>query len=305
MSKVKKEISPSSKKSRLKSFTNRSVMNKANSSKSLVNNPIVIDGEKNWIFNSESELYKHFKAAISLLEKEYNDIRESGDFTDKESELMHELLELTLEEPDQIWMDNEVTEEFPIYHFHRMFENKDYRIYYVASTYLYKEDPTFIFIHFPTKSLDLSDHFRRGQIVFDRTLAEFEPALIEGDGLTEGDPLSYGLFSAMLKVRSEKDIPMDKFKDFAKLREETIESPDEIWRSSDFQGNRLVTFIKEYQENSDYTGLHYVVITQEDGQSSTVHSLLFSFPTIDETLIERYRNGENLQAEEVVQENSH
>ncbi|NQZ19758.1 MAG: peptidase, partial [Bdellovibrionales bacterium] len=35
------------------------------------------------------------------------------------------------------------------------------------------------------------------------------------------------------------------------------------------------------------------------------HALLFSFPTSDETLVDRYRHGENLQADEVIQESSH
>jgi hypothetical protein len=272
-----------------------------------LNNPanIIIDGEKNWIFSSEDELYQHFASPIQALEDEYKEFRTKDDFSDSDAALMHELLELTLDEPDQIWMDNETSKDFPIYHFHRMFESNEHTIYYIASTYLFDEDPTFIFLHFPTRTMDLADQFRRGQIVFDRTMAEFEPALIEGDGLTEGDSLSLGLFSAMLKVRSEKDIPMEEFKEFAVLREETIEGPDEIWRNSDFQGNRLVTFIKEFSDHEKYPDLHYVVVTQEDGQASTIHSLLFSFPTTDETLLERYRNGENLHAEEVVQESSH
>ncbi|MEY4615960.1 MAG: hypothetical protein RJB66_920 [Pseudomonadota bacterium] len=266
---------------------------------------IVIDEEKNWVFDSEESLFEHFRPSIDHLEKEYKSLRKKSDFSDSDSALMRDLLELTLEEPDQIWLDNSVSKQYPIYHFHRMFEAEDHTVYYIASTYLQDEDPTFIFLHFPTRSMELSDHFRRGQIVFDRSMTEFEPALIEGDGLTEGDGLSLGLFSAMLKVRSEKDIPLEKFRDFAELREETIESPDEIWRSSDFQGNRLVTFIKEFNDFQGYPDVHYVVVTQEDGQVATVHSLLFSFPTTDESLLERYRNGENLQAEEVVQESSH
>lgn len=278
---------------------------KKNSSKSPTSDKIVIDQDKQWIFDSEEDLYKHFNAPIQSLEQEYRSLRTKDDFSDSDAVLMKDLLDLTLEEPDQIWMDNEISKEFPVYHFHRMFESEQARVYYVASTYLYDEDPTFIFLHFPTRSFELSDHFRRGQIVFDRTMAEFEPALIEGDGLTEGDSLSLGLFSAMLKVRSEKDIPLEKFRDFAELREDTIENPDEIWRNSDFQGNRLVTFIKEFSDIEGYADLFYVVVTQEDGQVSTVHSLLFSFPTTDESLLERYRNGENLQAEEVIQESSH
>jgi hypothetical protein len=45
-------------------------------------------------------------------------------------------------------------------------------------------------------------------------------------------------------------------------------------------------------------------VTIEDTPSSS-HALLFSFPTTDENLIGRYRHGENMQAEEVVQEASH
>jgi len=44
--------------------------------------------------------------------------------------------------------------------------------------------------------------------------------------------------------------------------------------------------------------LSYVVVTQED-DNSNVHALLFSFPTTDKTLVDRYRQGEYLQPEEV------
>ncbi|MGZ3795811.1 MAG: PBECR2 nuclease fold domain-containing protein, partial [Pseudobdellovibrionaceae bacterium] len=112
-----------------------------------------------------------------------------------------------------------------------------------------------------------------------------------------------GLYIAMMKVRGEKDIPQELFQDFADLREETIESADEIWRKNDLEGNVLVTFIKEYPDH-ETKDLIYIVVTQEDA-TTNVHSLLFSFPTTDSTLADRYRQGENLQAEEVTQESSH
>lgn len=280
-------------------------LTKKNPTRPASSSTIVVDADKNWVFASEEKLLNHFKPSIDILEAEFTESKRDDDFSEDDAIEMHELLELTLEEPDQIWMDTEVSKDYPIYHFHRMFQSDDETVYYVASTYLFDEDPTFIFLHFPTRSMERADLFRRGQIVFDRTMSEFEPALIEGDGLTEGDSLSLGLFSAMLKVRSEKDIPMEKFRDFAAIREETIASPDEIWRNTDVQGHRLVTFIKEFPDHQSYPDLHYVVVTQEDGQASTVHSLLFSFPTVDQSLLDRYRNGENLHAEEVVQESSH
>lgn len=122
--------------------------------------------------------------------------------------------------------------------------------------------------------------------------------------MLEGDPLAVGLYKAMMKVRTEKDIPQEKFQDFADLREDTIESADEIWRKTDTEGHVLVSFIKEYPDHEEVKDLVYVAVTQED-EETNVHSLLFSFPTNDEALVDRYRQGENLQAEEVSQESSH
>jgi phage-Barnase-EndoU-ColicinE5/D-RelE like nuclease2 len=121
--------------------------------------------------------------------------------------------------------------------------------------------------------------------------------------LTEGDALAVGLYKAMLSLRSPNDIKEEKFHDHEELREDTIEEPDEIWRSTDLSGNALVTFVKQFDEG-DSDGIWYVAVTVEDEASSS-HALLFSFPTTDENLIDRYRHGENLQAEEVTQEASH
>ena len=134
---------------------------------------------------------------------------------------------------------------------------------------------------------------------------------VEGDALSEGDDLAVGLYRAMLTLRSEKDLEEGVFKDYEALREVTIEEPDEIWRSVDLSGNILVTFIKDFGGEdlstdlpSELPEVRYIVVTIEDTPSSS-HALLFSFPTTDINLVDRYRHGENLQAEEVVQEGSH
>ena len=107
----------------------------------------------------------------------------------------------------------------------------------------------------------------------------------------------------MLKVRGDKDIVTDKFQDFKECRESTIDSPDEIWRKVDSTGHILVTFIKEFNDMG-VEDLHYIVITEEDTEAQ-VNSLLFSFPTNDTSLVDRYRQGENLEADEVATESSH
>ena len=107
----------------------------------------------------------------------------------------------------------------------------------------------------------------------------------------------------MLTVRSERDVEEAKFRESEEMRETTIEEADEIWRTNDLSGNILVSFIKDFSD--EVAGeLWYIVVTIEDTPSSS-HALLFSFPTRDRNLVDRYRHGENLQAEEVTQEASH
>lgn len=267
---------------------------------------IVIDEANGLIFENEADLFGYFEENIQALEDEYQAVRSEEDFNDEEQLNLQDYLESTLDEPDEIWQDTQTFPDLAIHHFVRSFEVGEQVFHYVAVAYVTADDsyPSFVFIHFPTKDLRMLQNYQRGDLVYDKKYEYVQDGAIDGDALGEGDPLSMGLYIAMMKVRGEKDITQDKFRDFADLREDTIESADEIWRKNDLEGNVLVTFIKEYPDHETVKDLTYIVITQED-DTSNVHSLLFSFPTNDNTLVDRYRQGENLQAEEVVQESSH
>lgn len=262
---------------------------------------IVIDESAGLIFETEAELSAYFEESIAALESEYQALRTAEDFSDDEQVKLEEFLELTLDEPDEIWRDEKTFKEYPLHIFVKDCEG----FFYVVITYLSQdeEEPTFVLSHFPTRDAALVENYERGELLYDRRYESVQPAAVDGDALGEGDPLAVGLFLSMAKLRGEKDIPEKDFQKFANLREETIENPDEIWRKTDLEGQMLVCFIREFpdQEPKD---LYYVVLTLED-EENNVHALLFSFPTTDINLVDRYRQGENLQAEEVVQENSH
>jgi len=264
---------------------------------------IVIDKEAGLVFKTEKELFAYFQTQIDQLEAEYEKYHQPDDIEESTAGDLEQHLDLTLEQPDEIWHDAKTFKEFPIFHFIRSIE--ELSAYHVAITYVSTEDePTFIFLHFLTKDLKMIEKYRRGDLIYDRSFDEVEFGSIEGDSLSDGDPLSIGLFIAMLKVRSESDIPYEKFKEIGtEYREDTIQAADEIWKSQDMHGGVIVTFIKEFPDY-DTKSLFYIAVTLED-PSSQVHTLLFSFPTNDESLVDRYRQGENLQAEEVVQESSH
>jgi hypothetical protein len=286
--------------------TKSKAQTKAKTRKTAEKEYILVDEKAGLIFESEKDLFGYFESHIAQLEDEYASLRAPEDFSDDEQIALEHYLENTLDEPDEVWMDDTTFGDIVVYHFLKTVEESDVTFKYIACAYVSTENefPTFVFIHFPTKDSRIWQNYQRGELVYDRTYEEVSGGAIEGDALLEGDALAMGLYQAMIKVRGDKDIPQEKFQEFSALREETIEGADEIWRKNDLDGNVLVSFIKDFPDHETVHDLSYVVVTLEE-QDSSMHSLLFSFPTTDKTLVDRYRQGENLQAEEVSQENSH
>jgi hypothetical protein len=266
---------------------------------------IVVDEKAGLIFENEQDLYGYFETMIKKFQDEYQSYRTPDDFTDEDQMSRENYLESTLDDPDEVWMDTSASEDYAVYYFIREFEEGATAFKYIAIGYMAEDEeyPTFVFMHFPTRDSHVWHQYQKQEMVYDRGYAEASEGAIEGDAMLEGDPLAVGLYQAMMKVRTDRDIPQDKFQEFAELREETIETADEIWRKTDTEGHVLVSFIKEFPDH-ETMDLIYVAVTQED-EETNVHSLLFSFPTNDEALVDRYRQGENLQAEEVSQESSH
>lgn len=268
---------------------------------------IIIDKENDLIFSCEEEVLKHFASPIKQLEEEFLKMRTKEDYSDDESMGMEDELEDLLHSPDEVWEDSESVEGVVIYNFIKAFEDTENEdiFFYVALAYLAEDVPTFVFLHFPTRFDALCEHYRRGDIVYDKSREEMGYGGIEGDALSEGDELALGLYKAMLIVRNTSDIDESLFQNYAELREETIEEADEIWRNTSMGGYTLVTFIKDLSRAEEGAeALYYLAVTLED-EGTNSHALLFSFPTNDENLVDRYRHGDNLQAEEVTQESSH
>lgn len=273
-------------------------MSMSRSSRKKTFDPIVIDEAEGLVFESEQDLYSHFESEIQVLEREFFDLRAKADINEFEFKRYDTHLDKLLDDPDEVWEDRDTLTGRRLFIYVRRFD-KD--VHHVAACYLTESTPSFVYLHFPTRDEHLVERYRRGQLVFQRSQADMPLGSIDGDALHEGDELATGLFKAMLLLRGEKDIPEEEFHIYADCREPTLEEADEIWRSSDSLGNVLVSFIKEFGDEDEFS---YVVVTVEDAPSGS-HALLFSFPTRDKGLVDRYRHGENLQAEEVVQESSH
>ncbi len=131
---------------------------------------------------------------------------------------------------------------------------------------------------------------------------------LSGDGVSEGDELALGLYKAMMVLRMKTDIPEKDFQKYRTFRDETLEEADEVWRvdDSEFIGScyDIFYFLKEYTSSDLDDPFYYIVATAED-PSSNSHSILFSFPTKDHKLTERYQRGELFESEGFTQEESH
>src|SRR5690606_36052303 len=91
----KKKISPKVKKRKKKPPRQRA------SSES----KIVIHPGKEFSFESEDELFKHFKADVDIFEKEFLKLPKADDYSDEEAEKFFHYLDLVLDDPDEIWED--------------------------------------------------------------------------------------------------------------------------------------------------------------------------------------------------------
>ena len=260
---------------------------------------IVIDPDNDLIFDNEEELFDHFKTQIKDIENFYFKAQKKfpNDIKIEDFDKYEKNLSLCLQNPDEVWFTDELTNIETAIFFKKIQDD----LYHVAVCYLYYDEPSFIFMHFPTQHLGLTEEFQMGEMIFDLATKDVYPGAIDGDALSEGDTLAVGHYKAMLVVRNDSDIPADDFQNYSPLREDSIELADEIWRTSDSYGQNIVTFIKHHP---DPENIYYVVVTLEDSDSDS-NILLFSFPTNDEALVDRYRQGETLQADEIIQENSH
>ncbi|NUM57280.1 MAG: peptidase [Bdellovibrionaceae bacterium] len=265
----------------------------------------IIDEARQLVFDSEDKVFAFFEEPIQRIEDIYLRNKKKDDFNDSEQLEMEKYLDQTLSEPDEIWLLKEFFDKAPVHVFIKNFLVNNVVFDYVVIAFLSSKEksPTFVLSHFPTKYKETVDLFRVEDLIFNQDMEVKYYVGLDGDALSEDDEFSFGLANSMLKLRGEKDIPIKEFKNFVDLREDTIESPDEIWRKTDHDGNVLVTFIKEFPD-AVMDANFYIAVTLEE-ENSEVHTLLFSFPTNDESLVDRYRQGENLQAEDVTQESAH
>src|SRR5690606_7335998 len=97
-------------------------------------------------------------------------------------------LSTLLEDPDEVWEDTETIDGVTLTNYLREFDtgNQDDPLFHVAIVYLTKDMPSFVYLHFPTRDIDLVRRYQRGELIYDQLIKNAPMGAIEGDALLEG-----------------------------------------------------------------------------------------------------------------------
>jgi hypothetical protein len=245
---------------------------------------VLVDRHNELMFCSDACVAEYFQTVVDEIEVELEKHRKSDDIPVTEFDKFENYLNLVLNEADEVWQVESKDDEPPVFYFIGEFLHEDEPLYYIAATYVSEEEPVFVYTHFPTRDPQLVARYRRGQLVYEAN----EELVSSVESLSEEHP-AYALLEEMLENRSEADIETDEFASYEHLKASTCEHPEEIWRRIDSLGNTVLTYISHHQLGEET--LAYVVIAFEDeiGEPAPV---AFSFPTVDQQLLNRFRKDE-------------
>lgn len=251
---------------------------------------VYVEESANRYFCSEKCIRAYYDPMAEHYRKEMLAIRDPHDISESEFAEYESYAPLCLSNPDEVWEDTTEFGEVISYHI-AAFTNEGGKFTYVVACFCLEDEPTYILTSFPTRDKKLVEEFRRGEkLEFaegDQEVPEPEvsPVLADDFLARQGNAIE----EEMLRHRSAEDVPSSEFEDFVHLVDQTIENPDEVWELQDEGDNPLLTLISQHEEH-----LYYVVICAIDASQEQQENwrVIYSFPTRDQSLVQRYRRGQ-------------
>ena len=287
----------------------------ANCRKSLENieNILFVEKEVGRCFCAEECIREYFQPTIDFMREELVKLRSDADINDDDASRYAHYQALTLEDPDEVWIDETETGERH-FTFIAHYRNGDDRMTYVVVTLAIEATPSFVFLGFATRNEDLVDEYRRGVDLRigepAQEAAEPQPTMepSQASATTEQQPKAENPSERLHESEPERlygemrqpgDIAREDFGKYEQFIEASIDEPDEIWRFVDDLGNEWLSFIARFtgeQLAEDADDFSIVVVCEPgydpEKQTKTL-DLVFAFPTIDPGLVQHFRKGVN------------
>ena len=250
---------------------------------------VYVEESANRYFCSEKCIRSYYDPMAEYYRKQMLEVRDPHDVSEGDFAEYESYAPLCLSNPDEIWAD---TTEFgeTIYFYLANFTNEGGKFTYIVACFCLEDEPTYILLSFPTRDKKLAEEFRRGEKLEikeedeETTEPEVSPVLAEDFLARQGNAIE----EEMLRHRDPTDVPQSEFEEHIHLVDQTIENPDEVWELQDEGDNPILTLISQHEEN-----LHYVVIcTFDNSEGQESWRVIYSFPTRDPALVQRYRRGQ-------------
>ncbi len=256
---------------------------------------LFVEEEIGRIFCSETCIAAFFTPEIERLEKEYYRRLSSTDLSGPERENLAHLRWITLQEPDEIWQEKTPTGDYR-FTLISEFQPGNKRIWCVCICLFLRNEPSFLYLAFPTRNAAMLHHYRKGDQV---QLKQQNPtlpshSLSSSDGLADHWTEDETFRAQLRQERSHNDIPVDEYEQYQSCVEETLENPDEVWslvleHKKGQNSLRLYHFIRSYPNKKPC--VWYIIVAREIDDEEQIE-ILDTFPTRDASLVDHYRKGQ-------------
>jgi hypothetical protein len=250
---------------------------------------VYVEESGNRYFCSEKCIRSYYDPMAEHYRQLMVQIRDPHDISEADFATYESYAPLCLSNPDEIWADHTEFGE-TVYFYLANFTNEGGKFTYIVACFCLEDEPTYILLSFPTRDKKLAEEFRRGEKLElkeedeEASEPEVSPVLAEDFLARQGNAIE----EDMLRHRAHDDVPQAEFEEFVHLVDQTIENPDEVWELQDEGDNPLLTLISQHEES-----LHYVVIcTFDASQGQESWRVIYSFPSRDPALVQRYRRGQ-------------
>lgn len=256
-------------------------------------------------FCSEPCIENFFAPIMTFLEKTEEKFRRSLSlFEDELQKLLEnpQIMERSLRIPDEIWhIENGLKEEIYalISHHH---DEVHGRFHVMIVCMLFARKPSFILISSVTKDSKLLAKFQIGEQVkevktFLADPSDNNPLDLPPEVLNLLEHQKSLILATLLSIRTESDIPFEKFPNYDQCIEKTLSKPDEVYESEIDSSHQLHVFIRSFAEPKG--AYYYIVIALNDKHSNNELSAipLLSFPTKDANVYREFSKGRLLQGQ--------
>jgi hypothetical protein len=209
-------------------------------------------------------------------------------------------MEKAMTSPDEIWCyENGIKEE--IYSFIKKINIDGSKPFYVIiMCTIFDTYPGFVLLSTVTESKFFMEEFRFGEEV---NLVEHFSDDLDVEGMDIGndevesiEQKKSEILAKHISLHSPVDIPIDNYELYDEYVDSTMDSPDEIIKREDSEGDIIYTYIKAY-DKSGVSFYYFVICMKIESNAEEMQELIIPmlhFPTVDGDLYKSYHEGEKV-----------